>query len=314
DQPHARPARGHPGDRVERPRGRGARHRRRGAAPAGRGHRDVRRRSVDGRRQPGGPRLVRRRQPAAQRAARGLQPGPAERHLPAGRRARRPHPLVLRAAADDVRGTQRRWHAAGDPLPRGGRRRDRPPPGIGPPAAPAAGRRPADGRHHPRARAAGHPAGRRRSGHRHVVAQRAPARLPGPQRVRRRRAGPAAGDPAVVRLQERGAGGRRHGRRRPVPAQPALGARAASADRAQPAGERLRPDAGGRGALPGPPAAAARHRGHRLRARGQALRHHRHRLHRRQAPQHGDGRGVRPPVARRRPAHHRAAPGPGPGM
>ena len=98
---------------------------------------------------------------------------------PARRGAGRPDPVVLRAAADHVRRAQRGRHHAGDPVPGGRRRRDRPSPGVGPPAAPAAGRRPAAGRHHPGAGDPGHPAGRRRPGDRHVLAQHPPARAPG---------------------------------------------------------------------------------------------------------------------------------------
>ena len=51
-----------------------------------------------------------------------------------------------------------------------------------------------------------------------------------------------------------------------------------------------------------------------LRARGQAVRHDRARLHRGQAPQHRDGRGVRAAAAGAGDADEGAAPGRGPGM
>ena len=63
--------------------------------------------------------------------------------------------------------------------------------------------------------------------------------------VRRRRRARAAGHRALLRLQVRPAGRRRHGRRRALPAQPALGPRAAAADRARRAGARLRARAAG---------------------------------------------------------------------
>ena len=67
-------------------------------------------------------------------------------------------------------------------------------------------------------------------------------------------------------------------------------------------------------ALPGRRAAGAGVGVGGLRPRGQAVRHHRDRLHRRQAPQHRDRRGAGPPAAGDRGADHRAAPRPGSGM
>ena len=102
-----------------------------------------------------------------------------------------------------------------------------------------------------------------------------PAALPGQPCLRRQQRRPAPGHPADLRLQERDAGRRRHGLRRPLPAQPALGARAAAADRAEQAGQRLRA-----AARPGPRSSWPRCRGcsvavRRLHHRGQAVRHHR---------------------------------------
>ena len=70
------------------------------------------------------------------------------------------------------------------------------------------------------------------------------------QRVRRHgRTGPAR-DAGVVRLQVRPAGRRRPRGGLPVPAQPALGARAAAADRPRPGGQRLRAAAARREGVP----------------------------------------------------------------
>ena len=65
---------------------------------------------------------------------------------------------------------------------------------------------------------------------------------------RRRRRPP--GHRGLLRLQERHPGRRRPGGGRPVPAQPALGAGAATADRPQPARPRLRAGAGRRRGVP----------------------------------------------------------------
>ena len=54
----------------------------------------------------------------------------------------------------------------------------------------------------------------------------------------------------LVRLQVRPAGRRRPGGRLPLPAEPALGAGAATADRAGPSGQRVRARAAGRGRVP----------------------------------------------------------------
>ena len=125
---------------------------------------------------------------------------------------------------------RRRRQRPADRLPRGVRRRAGPPVRGRPPPAPAAGRRPARRRHRPRARAAARPARRGRPRPRHHRPQRARARRQGARRVRAGRARPAR-DGHVVRLQVRPAGRRRPRGRLPVPAQPALGARAAAADR-----------------------------------------------------------------------------------
>ena len=103
-----------------------------------------------------------------------------------------------------------------------------------------------------------------------------------------------------LRLQVRPAGRRRPGGRLPLPAQPALGARAAPADRARRRGARLRAGASrARRSSSTRYERAARDRRRRLPARGQALRDHRDRLHRRQAPQRRHGRGDRRAAARR---------------
>ena len=167
-------------------------------------------------------------------------------------------------------------HDAGDPVPGGGRRHHRAPPGVGPPAAPAAGRRPAAGRHRPGARAARHPAGRRRPGDRHLLAQHPPARLAGRPRVRRRRPTTSSGSPCVSFGFKNGI---------PVDADMVFDVRFLPNPHWVP---ELRPQTGlskpvsdyvlaqdGAERVPGPAAGAAADRGGRLRARGQAVRHHR---------------------------------------
>ena len=74
--------------------------------------------------------------------------------------------------------------------------------------------------------------GRRRPGDRHLDAVGARAAGKHRARIRRRDGRPDQRHGRVVRLQVRPADGRRHGDGRPVPAQPALGRRAAPADRA----------------------------------------------------------------------------------
>ena len=103
----------------------------------------------------------------------------------------------------------------------------------------------------------------------------------------------AAGHGHVLRLQVRPAARRRHRQRRPLPAQPLLGAGAARAHRPRRRGERLRHRPAGGARVPRPDGRDARPRVRRLPARGQALRHRRDRLHRRQAPQRRDGREPR---------------------
>ena len=65
----------------------------------------------------------------------------------------------------------------------------------------------------------------------------------------------------------------------------------------EPAGPRLRAGPGRRRGVPAAAAGAAPGDREGLHHRGQAVRHHRDRLHRWQAPQHRDGRGVRAPAA-----------------
>ena len=103
----------------------------------------------------------------------------------------------------------------------------------------------------------------------------------------------AARDGDLVRLQVRPAGRRRPGGRLPVPAQPALGARAAAADRPRRSAVRdyVLAQPGADEFLDAYEQPARDHRG-RLPARGQALRDHRRRLHRRQAPSVAIDRGA----------------------
>ena len=136
---------------------------------------------------------------------------------------------------------------------------------------------------------------------RHQRPQRPPAARHAGERVRPRGPDAAAdGDGHELRLQVRPAAGRRPGGRRPVPAQPALDPRAAPADRPGRRRARLRARPARRRRVPRPlhRRAAAAHP--RLPARGQALPDARRRLHRRQAPQRGHRRGVRPAAHRPR--------------
>ena len=164
---------------------------------AGGGHRHVRGRPVDGGERPGGPRLVRGRQP------------PARRVLPEVCTQARQSGINRLAVVLDVRtrsffeqlptmftdltaaGTMPEilfLEAADDVIVRRQESVRRP--------APAAGRRPAAGRHHPGAGDPGHAAGRRRPGDRHVLDQHPPADARGS----RTRTADAADDPLRVTL------------------------------------------------------------------------------------------------------------------
>ena len=168
------------------------------ARRAGRRHRHDRRRPQHRGQGARGPRLLRRRQPAAEPAARRGPAGRREpRHRAAGRgRRRRPLRLVLRVPAGQPRpGRDRAARDAG--LPRGHRRRAGTPPGGRPPPAPAAGRRPAARRAAARARGAGRAARRRRPGHRHHGAQRAPAHRPDRRGVRHARHHAGSRSPSI---------------------------------------------------------------------------------------------------------------------
>ena len=132
----------------------GLRHGRADTRRAGDRHRHDRRRSQHGRQGAGGPRLLRGRQPPADAGARRRAPRRRQpRHRPADRgRGRRTVGLVLRLAPGQPppAGHRPPDDAA---LPRGHRRRPRPPPGGRPPAAPAPGQRPPAPRPPARARA-----------------------------------------------------------------------------------------------------------------------------------------------------------------
>ncbi len=211
-----------------------------GPLRARRGHRPVRRRPLDRGQVPGGPRLVRRRQPAAG-AARARwsswAPAVAGRGRPDRRGRRRPQPGVLRRPA------RRRWPSwAGTAcrprraVPRGLRRGAGPAVRERPPAAPAAGRRAAGRRHRARAGAAARPARRAPTSSSTPACSTCTScgprsSRPSARAARRHRAAP---DRPVLRLQVRPAGRRRPRGRLPLPAQPALGAGAAAADRPGP--------------------------------------------------------------------------------
>ena len=106
----------------------------------------------------------------------------------------------------------------------------------------------------------------------------------------------AARERGLLRLQVRPSGGRRPGRRLPVPAQPALGRVARPAHRAGRAGPRLCAQAARRRGVPeGLHRDAADHL-RRVRPAGEAVRDTGDRLYRRQAPQRDHGRADRPPA------------------
>ena len=269
---------------------------------AGRGDRHDRRRPQHRRQGAGGPRLLRRRQPAARacsrtssgwstRARGSSQPiavvvdvrsgaffESLQANLARGATGRHAT-LVFLEATDDV--LVRRQEAARRPHP-------------------LQGERPAARRAAARARGAGRPARRRRPGHRHLRPQRPPAHRPDRRGVR---------DTATtmrlkvtrgqLRLQVRHPGRRRLRGRHAVPAQPALGPRAARRAPGATADGRRRTSSEQAGAEEFLDALRRRARGRRRRvpARGQAVHAGGDRLHRRQAPQRGDDRGDRPPAA-----------------
>ena len=181
----------------------------------------------------GGPRLVRRRQPAARAAAAGwsttsrASPDVARLAVVVDVRGGRMFDDLARAL-DDVAG---RGHRPAGAVPRGRRRRARPPLREQPAPAPAAGRRRGSSTASPRereharrpARAAPTSSSTPRALNVHDLRRKVDAAFGG----ERPRAAARHGD--VVRLQVRPAARRRHRHRRPVPAQPVLGARAARA-------------------------------------------------------------------------------------
>ena len=204
------------------------------AARAGDHHRHVRGRPQHGGQRARGPRLVRGRQPAARAAA---DPGRA-RWAGSWTTSSASRPSSTCAAGPSSPTSPRPEPSSRPTAATPGSCSSRPPTTCW-----SAGSRPSAGRTRCRATACSATASRRerellrdlrgrcRPRHRHHRPQRAPARREGDLRVRGGDAGPAR-DGDVVRLQVRPAGRRRPGRRLPVPAQPALGPRAAAADRA----------------------------------------------------------------------------------
>ena len=129
------------------------------------------------------------------------------------------------------------------------------------------------------------PAGRRRPGHRHDRAQRPPAQGQGRDAFGTPEARQAADHGGQLRVQVRRPGRRRPDGRHAVPAEPVLGAGAASADRP---GRRRGVVREGPAPTPRSSSSATsgdRDRRRRLPARGQAVHDGGDRLHRRQAPQ-----------------------------
>ena len=258
------------------------------------GHRAVRCGPRHGGQGAGGPRLVCRRQSAARadRADGRAGPGGRVAHHPArGGDGRAIAWLHRRSGLGAQRSGHPQHHAAGA-VPGGLRRHPGAPLRAEPPQPSVAGQSDSGRRHCRRARDAGAGARRRRPGDRHVdaVGARAAGKHRTGLRRRDRRAHQRHG--GVVRLQVRAADGRRHGDGRAVPAQPALGRRAAAAHRSAPRGARLRAGSAGRRGVPGhlPSTAGRRHRG--ISPGGKALHDRCHRLHRRQASQRRDGRGA----------------------
>ena len=106
----------------------------------------------------------------------------------------------------------------------------------------------------------------------------------------------AAGHGPLLRVQVRPAAGRRPGGRRPLPAQPALGPELRPLTGQDPAVRDYVLGQPGAGEFLDRYADLVRLLIAGYRARGQAVPDHRGRLHRRQAPQRGHRRGVRPPA------------------
>ena len=119
-------------------------------------HGHVRRRAIDGRQRPRGPRLVRRRQPAAADAAAARRAGRARRRSAAAHRRgrRRARRAGFSEVADEL-GRLAHCDQVARALPRGRRRRARAPLRAGATPASAAGRRHDPRRHRGRARAVG---------------------------------------------------------------------------------------------------------------------------------------------------------------
>ena len=115
-------------------------------------------------------------------------------------------------------------------------------------------------------------------------AQRPPVEGTARRRVRAARVDPAADRGRELRLQARAAARRRHRDGRALPAQPALGRSAAPADRARPAGPRLRARAGGHVVVPRPLRATCCSTCCRATRRRAQLPDDRDRLHRRAPP------------------------------
>ncbi|MBA2478288.1 MAG: uridine diphosphate-N-acetylglucosamine-binding protein YvcK [Sporichthyaceae bacterium] len=197
------------------------------------------------------------------------------------------------------------------PVPRGLRRRPRPPVRERAPATPAAGRRPGARRDPARAQPGSRPPRRCRPRGRHLDEQHPRAAREDRRRVPWRGRHNVARHDRVLRLQVRAPGGRRPRRRLPLPAQPALGRRAASQDRPRRGGPGVRPRPGRRRGLRHLVRRVGEPDGAGIRPRGQAVRHDRGRLHRRQAPQRRDRRAAGQPARRCRARHPRRPPRPG---
>ena len=130
-----------------------------------------------------------------------------------------------------------------------------------------------------------------------TAAQRAPAQGEGRRGVRHPRDGEAADHRGQLRVQVRRPGRCRPDGRHAVPAEPPLGARAASPDRQGRRRRGVRQGPAGRPGVPRALPAGDRDGRRRLPAGGQAVHDRGDRLHRRQAPQRGDDRGDRRPAA-----------------
>ena len=270
-----------------------------GPGRAGRRDRHDRRRPQHGGQGARGPRLLRRRQPAAEPAARR---GPAGRREPRHRaadRGRRRRPLRARSSRR-CRPTSPRAPPAGTPRCSSSRP---------PTTCSSAARRPPAARTRCRA-AAGCSTGCDRERevlgdlrgdadlvidttnlNVHQLTDRIAEAFGTPDATR------LQGHGGQLRLQVRHPGRRRLRRRHAVPAQPALGPRAAPAHRPRPptSPTTCKSQPGAAEFLDGyVPVLEGVAEGYL--ARGQALHDGRHRLHRRQAPQRRDDRGDRPPA------------------